>query len=254
MELYNDRGYNRLKIISKDDSTDKCNGALVVNGGLGVRKNINCLGIKADTLTIDKEFKVDLLAPKDDTSDIGKTTDRFKNVYANNVDTNCIYVNSNVVACNVKTNTLEVCKTAKLGGDDNCNSLLDINKNDINFNSLIRYKYQNENVCCANYNLYPKASIILINTNCCANITLMTKAGTLCTCTLGDGTFVKIYNRSNNSITINSVKVDVNCCIEFLFTINCWIALNNSPCNTSNNNCNDDCSSSLFTVHNSNCC
>jgi len=251
MELNNDQAYNRLKIISKDDSCNIYTGALLVNGGLGVKKTISCDTLNANNLKI-TSTTFDNLVPKDEDSNIGKTTDRFNNIYTNKIDTNNAYVNCCLVANSIKTNTIQSSKTADLGSDENCKPLIKVTDDDIHLNSLIRYKYQNENVCCAKYNLYPKASLILINTNKCATITLMKKKNSLCSCNLPDGTFVKIYNKSNCSITINSIKIDANNCIEFLFVTNCWLSLNKSKC-TTNNNCTTDCSTSLFTVHNSDC-
>ena len=92
-------------------------------------------------------------------------------------------------------------------------------------------------------------------------------------CSVSDGTFIKIYNKSCNCISINSHELASNGSIEFIFMVNKWITLQSSnggeSCDTEKTNCDTECKtecdsecnptttgcsdSSVFTVDNSHC-
>jgi hypothetical protein len=259
----------------------------ILDGTVTINDNLIIDDLTVTNLTFDN------LIPMQETSSIGSCSNRVYNIYNNYIDTNCIYVNDSVVANTVKTNNLIV-------GSDNCehdtpvlnadniNKTIHMNVNELNIcneenelftidsssifiNSLLRVKYQDLNITTLSYNLYVDSTIIIINSKTCTSIQLMKtiESG----CSVSDGTFIKIYNKSCNCISINSHELASNGSIEFIFMVNKWITLQSSnggeSCDTEKTNCDTECKtecdsecnptttgcsdSSVFTVDNSHC-
>mgnify|MGYP006085264719 CR=1 FL=1 len=283
MESNNDFALNRLKILGTNDSFNKNSGSLIINGGMSCKKNLtttslNSECINTNNITVNNKLIVNKILPTDpDISEIGSKTEKFKNIYTNNIDTNNAYVNNTIISNNNKTNSLIVSNTANIGIDDNGNILLNVNnatknilinvdnftisnnarnllnvsKSNIHLNSLLRYKYSilNIDTKCNNYNLYINSSIIIIKCSICTKISLMKKLSLFNNEEIEDGTLIKIYNKTNKTLIIDNNNLNSNSSIEFLYIINKWEILS---CNFINNN-NNNCNSSVFTNNNSIC-
>ena len=252
-----------------------------------------------DDLTINN-LTFDNLIPLNETSSIGSCSNRVYNIYNNYIDTNCAYVNDSLIANTVKTNNLIV-GSDKCEDDepvinaDNMDKTINMNICELNIcsegkevlsidptstylGSLLRVKYQNVNITSKSYSLYVDSSIVIINSKVCTNIQLMKtiESGS----SVQDGTFVKIYNQTNNNININSCKLLSKGTIEFIYMCfkEKWVALESSsgkPCIPNTTHVTTDCQetdcqetecqetdcntttdcgdSSVFTVDNSHC-
>lgn len=266
---------------------------------------LNTLHVKESTVldgsvTINNDLTInnltsDNLIPLNETSSIGSGSNRVYNIYNNYIDTNCAYVNDSLIANTIKTNNLIV-------GDDKCENddpvinadniekTINMNICELNvgsqgkemfsigptstyFGSLLRVKYQNIDISCKSYSLYVESSIVVINSKVCTNIQLMKtiESGS----SVQDGTFVKIYNQSENCIDINSCKLLSKGSIEFIYMCfkEKWVELesrmenhcipikipdttycHDTECQNTECNTTTDCGdSSVFTVDNSHC-
>ena len=58
MESNNDIAYNRLKILSQDESYSVKSGSLLSNGGIGCKKTITSKNIVTDCLNVKKDTKI----------------------------------------------------------------------------------------------------------------------------------------------------------------------------------------------------
>ena len=270
----------------------------VLDGKVTINDDLIIDDLTVTNLTVNN-LTFDNLIPMNETSSIGSCSNRVYNIYNNYIDTNCIYVNDSVVANTVKTNNLIV-------GSDNCehddpvlnadninktinmnvnelnicneeNELLTIDSSSIFINSLLRVKYQDLNITTRSYNLYVDSTIIIINSKTCTSIQLMKtiESG----CSVLEGAFIKIYNKSCKCISIDSHELLSNGSVEFIFMGNKWITLQSSNggenCDTEKTNCDtektcdtecktecdSECDptttgcgdSSVFTVDNSHC-
>jgi len=298
--------FNTIKLTSTRDSSSKKTGALLVEGGIGCKKNINSTSLICDCLLNKKsaifqndiiicgKINVDILLPSDknECKYIGSGEKRYTDIYSNNIDTNDMYVNNTIVSTTVKTNYLTVNNGAYIGENyddyiminvDNENNSIEMNselftiKNNedtcfqidnkaIYINNLLKLKYQLLDILIEDFDLYPTASIIIIRNicNCNIKITLHTRKSIVSNEELDDGTYVKIYNKSEaNLITINCINIYTGCNIGFLLHNNEWIVLEHTNmqqniCNqiSSDNSCYsdgvcDDDSTSCFGVQNS---
>lgn len=200
------------------------------------------------------ELKVNIIIPSDKNGPryIGNCDNRYTSIYSNNIDTNNIYVNNTLVSTNIKTNYLTVNNSAYIGKNINNNIMLNVNdenntitinselltinnNNDIAFeidhkniylNNMLKLKYQNLYIN-DHIDLHPCASVIMINSHCdydikiklCENISSVSNE------LLDDGTYVKIYNRSNNNIIVNNICIMSNSNADFILNDCIWIPL-----------------------------
>ena len=200
-----DVAFNSIKLASTEESYSKNTGTLIVNGGIGCKKNIHTNGIISECLLNNKsaifhndvvicgKLKVNAIIPNSEDNQVclGSPDIKFSNIYSNNIDTNNLYVNNNIISTNIKTNYLSVNNSASIGKNINCNTMLKVNddnntittnsdlltiKNNneivleidnknVYINNILKLKYQILNIS-DHYDLHPSASIIIINNQC----------------------------------------------------------------------------------------
>lgn len=264
-----DVAFNSLKLASKEESFSKNSGTLIVNGGIGCKKSINCenlitecflnnkSAIFKNDVSIYKNLKVNIITPieDDEPSSIGTSDNRFNDIYSNNFDTNNIYVNNLVSTNTLKTNYQFVNNSAEIGKNDKGNIMMNINdenntittnsdifkvrnNNEISLeiddysiylNALMKYKFTKIDIHDKTYNLYPEASLIIIN-SCIQNpqINLMITKNILSSDIIEDGTFVRIYNKSVRSCFILEKHIlPINSFVEFIMIDSEWLMLRN---------------------------
>ena len=198
-----DVAFNSLKLASKEESFSINSGSLILNGGIGCKKSINCKNIINDCLLnkksaifendviISKNLKVNVIIPKDENeiSSIGSPDNRYNDIYANNFDSNNIYINNLTSTNTLKTNYFHVNNSAEIGKNDKNNIMINVddqnnivttnsdifkvrNSNEISMevddsqvfiNKLIKYKYSMIDITERTYNLYPESTIIILN-------------------------------------------------------------------------------------------
>lgn len=284
MESNNDYALNRLKILSKDNSFNKNTGSLIVDGGIGCKKNISSESLSTDCINASKNINIkgnacihgnttiNKILPQDELSEIGSSSKKINKLHINDIDTNNLYINNSLCATKLKSNSIEVKSCVHLGLDKFGNNMIDLNnssrdiklntdnlqindnninilgvsKSNILLNSLIRKAYQTETINSgdSSYDLYPNASIILINKSNCSKINLMKKKNVFCGSNIQDGSHIKIYNKSNITLNINNYIIKSLENIEFLFIINKWVSLTHNVCQSNN--------SSVFSMTDSN--
>lgn len=148
-----DIAFNTIRLASDEDSFSTSSGSLVINGGIGCKKSINCNNIINECLlnkksaffrndvSISKELKVNVIIPKEDIecSFLGNSNNRYNDIYSDNIDTNNLYVN-NILSSDVsKSNCLHVYDVADIGKNKNFEVMFNVDgeNNTITTNSDI---------------------------------------------------------------------------------------------------------------------
>ena len=151
MQVNNDEAFNSLKIKSDSESYDTKTGAVLVNGGIGVEKNISSRSVFTDYIHINKyakikklvvdnniylngEAKFTSLVPNTGDSYLGTTNEKIQEIYTNNLDTNNLNVNNKLISHKLHANELKIMNNSKIGINNNGKVLLN---NDVFFEILI---------------------------------------------------------------------------------------------------------------------